>query len=140
MLDTEKEACLILDEASATLSLAYYLVKRERVKRVVPAVQNELISLRDVIGSIRTYSFDPTKVDALVTENVGAGSSQPSTKLSLNLGSAALDLACAKVNHAVVKLGLRNPWGMDTIAPDNLNKLTGVLYALAREEDKKNFK
>ena len=134
MLDTEKEACLMLDEATATLSLAYNLVKKEKVKQVVPAVQNELVALRDII-SASASSFDPIRVNALVTENVKADSPKHPTKLTLNLGSAALDLACAKVRHAIVKAGSLNPWGIVTVAMDNLNKLADVLNALARDEE-----
>ncbi len=134
MLNAEKEACVILDVATATISLAYHLVKSEKVKRVVPAVRNELLALRNELNT-SDHSFDPARVDALVTEIVEAGSSQPSTKLATSLGSATLDLACAKVRYAALKVGSPNPWGVNLLAFDSLKKLSDVLYALARDEE-----
>lgn len=132
MLDTEKEACLILDEATAILSLAYNLAGKEKVKQTIPVVQNELLALKNEINT-RDHSFDPARVSALVAD-IGADS-KPAPKLAINQGSAALDLAAARVRHAAGKVGLINPWGMNQLAFDNLNKLADVLYELARGEE-----
>jgi len=132
MLDTEKEACLILDEAVATLSLASNLVKKGKVKQTIPVVQNEILILKNEINT-RDHSFDPMKVSALIAD-IGADS-KPAPKLATNQGSAALDLAAARVRHAAGKVGLINPWGVNQLAFDNLNKLADVLYELARGEE-----
>lgn len=134
MRDTEKEACLILEEAAAALSLAYNLVKKEKVKQMIPAVQNELSALRNEINT-NAHGFDPVRVSELVSKiDIKRDSRQPFTRLAPNPGSAALQLACANVRHAVGKLDSSHPWVLKEIAFDSLNKLAGVLYALARDE------
>ena len=137
MQDTEKEACLILEEAAATLSLAHNLVKKEKVKQMIPAVQNELIALRDVINT-NTPCFDPVRVSELLSKiDIRTDSPQPLTRLAANVGSAALDLACANVRHAAGKIHLSHPWSVKKeFAFDSLNKLADVLYALARDEER----
>ena len=136
MQDTEKEACLILEEAAATLSLAYNLVKKEKVKQMIPAVQNELLALRNEINT-NAHCFDPVTVSELVTKiDIKRDSPQPFTRLAANLGSAALELAYANVRHAAGKIiQSSHPWALNKIAFDSLNKLANVLYALARDEE-----
>ena len=135
MLNTEKEACWILDEAAATLSLAYNLVEKRKIKEIILTLQNELLALQDEIKS-GVHSFDPATLDALVTRfDVDTNSVKSSGKLPAKLGTAALHLAQAKVRHAAAKVGLSNPWGINKLAFDNLNKLAGVLYALAGDEE-----
>ncbi len=105
MQDTEKEACLILEEAAATLSLAHNLVKKEKVKQMIPAVQNELIALRDVINT-NTPCFDPVRVSELLSKiDIRTDSPQPLTRLAANVGSAALDLACVKA-YFIIKTAI----------------------------------
>jgi cob(I)alamin adenosyltransferase len=136
MLDTEKEASSILDEAAATLSLAYNLVKKGKVKEIIPALQKELLALRNEINT-SAHAFDPAGVNALVTQvDMHADSLKSPIRLATTLGSATLDLACAKIRHATFKVSLANPWGMNKLAFDNLNKLADVLCALARDEER----
>lgn len=134
MQDTEKEACLILEEAAAALSLAYNLVKKEKVKQMIPAVQNELSALRNEINT-NAHGFDPVRVSELVSKiDIKRDGPQPLTRLAANPGSAALQLACANVRHAAGKIHSSHPWALNEIAFDSLNKLADVLYALARDE------
>lgn len=135
MLDTEKEACLILGEVAATLSLAYNLVKKERSKQLLPTLQNELLAVRSEIET-SAHEFDLARLSSLMAEsNIGTENSKSATKLASNVGSAALRLACAFVRHASLKVGSANPWGVNKLALDGLIQLGDMLSALAAYEE-----
>lgn len=133
MVTREKEADLILEEATAAVSLAYNLVHKQKVKQIIEAVHNELLLVRDEIIT-SAYSLDPMRVNRLVSE-IKPPSGCPCIKLATTVGSAALDLACSRVRYAALQIGSHSSWCINQFALDGLNKLADVLYALARDEE-----
>jgi cob(I)alamin adenosyltransferase len=145
--DERPQAYGTVDEASAVLGLARAQAQDERVRRHVLAVQRDLYHMMADLAMVPEAATRPPWLGAerlswleQATDELGADVEMPRAFVVAgdSLGGAALDMARTVVRRAerLVAWLTHNGELRDDSALKYLNRLSSLLFVLARIEDK----
>ena len=147
------EVCGNLDELCSCLGLSKSLIKQNSVKKMIESVQKELFIIgaelatkKEFIGKLKTR-LDKNDVDRLETilvdlENTRTFKEQCFYLPGVNPVSSSLDIArtvARRVERSVVTLERKRLLSNKFILI-YLNRLSDLLYLLARRHEKKHVK